>query len=245
MRVQAESLIRGSLDDIRRRIETPAQRAQWDLRLTFIVHLVDGMSETAAEQTVRGVRVITRVEYAVRQGVIGRAIDRALVRPAIGWAAAWSLDRLRLWIEDGIEPRDAARRALIHLLCGATVAFVWCWHGLVPKLLGPHPDELSILIGAGMPAGWAPAAVQIIGVAELAFGLAFLPLARRRWPWLLSIALMVGAAAGVLVTSPHWARAAFGPVTVNLQLAVLAIIGLLTRRNLPSARRSVRSASGA
>src|SRR6266850_68551 len=89
-----------------------------------------------------GVRFVTGYDYEVRWGLIGRIVDRMAFRPLIGWATAWSFDRLRLWIEGGIEPRAAARRALVHALCAATVAFVWVWHGLVPKILGLNPDEL-------------------------------------------------------------------------------------------------------
>lgn len=188
-----------------------------------------------------GVRFITGYDYEVRWGVAGRTIDRLMFRPLISWATAWSFDRLRLWIEAGIEPRGAARRALVHWLCAATVAFVWLWHGLVPKVLGPHPDELALLIRAGVSVEWSPAVVRIAGAAEIAFGMAFLPLARRRWPWMLTIGLMFGATVGVIVTSPRQVTAAFGPVTLNLQLAVLAVVGLLCQRDLPSARRCRRS----
>ena len=71
-----------------------------------------------------GVRFITRYDYEVRWGLIGRALDRLVVRPLMGWATAWSFDRLRLWIETGVEPRGAARQAIVHALSAVTVAFV-------------------------------------------------------------------------------------------------------------------------
>lgn len=196
------------------------------------------------EQVEDGVRFITGYDYEVRWGVLGRTFDRFLFRPLMGWATAWSFDRLRLWIEAGVEPHRAARQALVHALAAATVAFVWIWHGIVPKLAGPHPDELTMLLEAGVSEMWLRPVTQTLGAVELAFGLAFLPLARRRWPWLLTIALMVAATVGVLVNSPNRAMAAFNPVTLNLLLAVLAAIGLLSLRDLPSARRCLRRAPG-
>ena len=196
------------------------------------------------EQVKDEVRFITGYDYEVRWGVIGRTFDRLVFRPLMGWATAWSFDRLRLWIEAGVEPHRAARQALIHALAAATVAFVWIWHGVVPKLAGPHPDELAMLFEAGVSRAWLRPITQILGVAELAFGLAFLPLARRRWPWLLTIALMATATVGVLVNSPSRAVAAFNPVTLNAVLAALAAIGLLSLRDLPSARRCRRVAPG-
>ncbi|MCZ6446016.1 MAG: DoxX-like family protein [Planctomycetota bacterium] len=194
------------------------------------------------EQVQDQVRFITGYDYDVRWGMIGRVIDALVFRPLLGWATAWSFDRMRIWIEAGVEPSRAARQALVHALAAAAVAFVWMWHGIVPKLAGPHPDELGMLLEAGVSEQWLRPVTLIIGAIELAFGLAFLVFARRRWPWLLTMTLMAIATVGVLVTSPHRAVAAFGPVTLNLLLAVLAAVGLLSLRDLPSARRCLRRA---
>jgi hypothetical protein len=59
-----------------------------------------------------GTRFLTRYDYETRFGVAGRALDRLVFRPLLGWATAWSFDRLRLWLEDGITPEDARRRRL-------------------------------------------------------------------------------------------------------------------------------------
>jgi len=192
------------------------------------------------EQLSGEVRFLTGYDYQVRWGFLGRAFDRLVFRPMLGWATAWSFDRLRLWIEKGLDPGRAARQALVHALAAFGVAFVWIWHGVVPKLAGPHPDELAMLMEAGTPAAWAQSAAYAIGCAETAFGLVFPALSRRRWPWALTIALMAAALAGVLIHSPHRAWAAFGPVTLNLAVALLASAGLLSLEDLPSARRCLR-----
>jgi hypothetical protein len=64
-----------------------------------------------------GVRFLTQYDYEPRFGVAGRAVDGLLFRPLLGWATAWSFDRLRLWLEDGIPPERSrllarARRCL-------------------------------------------------------------------------------------------------------------------------------------
>jgi hypothetical protein len=59
-----------------------------------------------------GIRFLTRYDYEVRWGRFGRLLDRLLVRPLIGWATAWSFDRLRLWLERGVEPERSLRAAL-------------------------------------------------------------------------------------------------------------------------------------
>jgi hypothetical protein len=58
-----------------------------------------------------GVRFLTRYDYEPRWGLAGRIVDRVLFRPLLGWATAWSFDRLRLWLEDGVPPERSRRLA--------------------------------------------------------------------------------------------------------------------------------------
>jgi hypothetical protein len=60
--------------------------------------------------TADGVRFLTGYDYGTRFGLPGRAIDRLVFRPLLGWATAWSFDRFRLWLEEGMTPEHARRR---------------------------------------------------------------------------------------------------------------------------------------
>ncbi|MFN0195890.1 MAG: hypothetical protein ACKVT0_04050, partial [Planctomycetaceae bacterium] len=57
-----------------------------------------------------GLRFFTSYDYRVRGGVPGRVFNALVFRPLMGWATAWSFDRLRLWIEKGIDPAISAQR---------------------------------------------------------------------------------------------------------------------------------------
>ena len=57
-------------------------------------------------------RFVTRYDYAPRWGAAGRVVDRVVFRPLIAWATAWSFDRLRLWLEEGVAPERSLRAAL-------------------------------------------------------------------------------------------------------------------------------------
>ena len=59
-----------------------------------------------------GTRFLTRYDYETRFGRAGRVVDRLVFRPLLGWATAWSFDRLRLWVERGIEPERSLRLLL-------------------------------------------------------------------------------------------------------------------------------------
>ncbi|MFD4605289.1 hypothetical protein ACFWPQ_45630 [Streptomyces sp. NPDC058464] len=73
-----------------------------------------------------GVRFLTGYDYRPRWGAVGALADRLVLRPLMGWATAWSFDRLRLWLERGITPERArwnwlaemAVRALTIAGCG-------------------------------------------------------------------------------------------------------------------------------
>lgn len=60
--------------------------------------------------TDHGVRFITGYSYRPGMGVLGRILDRRVIRPALGWATAISFDRLRLWAESGLRPEDSRNR---------------------------------------------------------------------------------------------------------------------------------------
>ena len=123
----------------------------------------------------RGVRFLTWYDYQTRFGALGKLVDRLAFRPLIGWATAWSFDRLRLWLERGIPPEASMRMSAIHAAARLGIAFTWMWQGLVPKLLFPSVDEKTMLAAAGLPIALVPA----IGAAEVVFALATLCL----WRW--------------------------------------------------------------
>jgi len=189
-----------------------------------------------------GIRFLTRYDYETRFGPFGRSIDRFAFRPLLGWATAWSFDRLRMWLEDGIDPRYAAHQALIHAVARTGLAFVFAYHGLIPKLLRHHADEIAMLRDSGIPEAAAVPALVTLGAAELLLALCMFLFWRRRWPAGLSLVLMVIATISVAALSPRFLSAAFNPVSLNVAVASLAVIDLFALRGLPSAARCRRRA---
>lgn len=190
--------------------------------------------------TERGVRFRTGYDYRTRFGLLGGLVDRVAFRPLIGWATAWSFDRLRLWLERGIDPGSSARLALVHGLARVGMAAIFAWHGLVPKLLGPDAVERSMMAAAGMPPVAVVAALQVMGAAEIAFAAVLLGTWHRAFPAWLALAFAVAATVVTAITSPAVVGAAFTPVTLNLGLGLLAAIDLLTLDGIPSAGRCRR-----
>ena len=186
--------------------------------------------------TAAGVRFLTWYDYRTRLGPFGRLFDRLLFRPLIGWATAWSFDRLRLWLDQGVPPEISRRMASIHAVARLGIAFTWIWQGLLPKLIFPSLDEKAMMAAAGLPLSLLP----VIGLTELALAAATLFCWRRRSFFVANSLLMAAALIAVGLRSPSYLVAAFNPVTLNLGMILLSVIGYLSAKNLPSASRCLR-----
>lgn len=192
-----------------------------------------------------GVRFLTSYDYDTRFGRPGAILDRIAFRPLIGWATAWSFDRLRLWLEQGIEPGEALRQALIHGIARVGLAVVFLYHGLIPKLLGPDAQEVAMLGDVGVPAASVGEAAVVLGVAEIVLAVGLLALWHSRWLPAICAAFAIVSTAIVAVASPRYLGAAFNPVTLNIGVICLASIDLVALRSLPSAGRCRRRPEGA
>jgi hypothetical protein len=190
--------------------------------------------------TADGITFLTWYDYRTRFGAVGAIVDRLVFQPLMGWATAWSFDRLRLWLEDGADPTQTMRQTLVHGVARVGLALIFAYHGVVPKLLGRHADEMAMLRDAGVGPESTVAVLATLGIAELLFALCLLIFWRRRWPPWLCLALMAAATIGVAVSSPRYLGAAFNPVSLNLAVACLAVIDLLVLSGLPSAARCRR-----
>lgn len=184
-----------------------------------------------------GIRFLTWYDYRVRFGALGRVLDWGF-RRLIGWATAWSFDRLRLWIERGVPPEVSRTHAWIYSVARGALAFVWLYHGLVPKLLFHNVDEfrmMSRVVGTS-----TVAVVAVAGLLEVCLGIVMLLLWKSRWPLWLTILLMMLALVGVMIGSPEYLSGAFNPFTLNLSVAALAVIALLARKYIPTASSCLR-----
>jgi uncharacterized membrane protein YphA (DoxX/SURF4 family) len=187
-----------------------------------------------------GVRFLTWYDYRTRFGATGRLIDRLLFRPLMGWATAWSFDRLRLWTEKGIDPALSMQRSLAHAVARIVLSFIFVYQGIVPKLLASHASELEMLANGGLSAAHARFTLMAVGVAEVVLGMILLLAWHRRWPLTVVLVLMAATLVGVAATSPGVFTSAFNPVVLNVAVAALAVVAWLTMADLPSATRCLR-----
>ena len=187
-----------------------------------------------------GVRFLTCYDYRTRFGPVGAIFDRLIFRPLIGWATAWSFDRLRLWVEERLDPRVAVRQTWIHIAARVALAIVFAYQGFVPKLLTRHVDEVAMLTAAGVPRRMTAAATTSLGFAELALAAVLLLSWSRAWPAWLCLAAMPIATISVALSSPAFFEAAFNPFSLNVSVAAIAAIDLMVIGSVPSAGRCRR-----
>jgi hypothetical protein len=234
LRISGEGESTGERDDVSG--ERTSALKFWSQDPKSLIEVGSGYWQYAPSK--KGIRFLTSYDYRTRFGAIGGFVDKLVFRPLIGWATAWSFDRLRLWIEQGISPETSRNLTVTYFLTRVTIAFVFFYHGLVPKLWFRSPDELDMLHNLGV-ASFA-LFTAIAGWMEIGFAVLLIILWRARWPLWITIVGMIAATLSVALGSPSYFHKAFDPLTLNLSVAVLAFCGLFVAENVPTASRCHR-----
>lgn len=115
--------------------------------------------------------------------------------------------------------------ARINSLSRAALAFVFIYHGLVPKILWLSKTEIAITNAHHLPSPLMP---WIAGISELALGICILVLRRSLVPVYLSAALLIGLLFDTLLMMPSLLIEAFNPVTINLVSLAMAYFAIIT-----------------
>ncbi|MGF9850822.1 DoxX-like family protein [Bacillus paramobilis] len=182
----------------------------------------------------------TQYDYDTRFGGIGNVIDFYMFRPLLGWATAWSFDALKLWLEKGLHPRLLIRRTMTYWLVCLLIAFVWMYQGIVPKLVFTHSEEvkmLSVIIGSTAHSIFL---VKIIGLLEIIFGVLWLLPFQKRKVFVVHIFMLIALTIAAGFTYIASFTEPFNPITLNVLLMGLSIVGYINSTNLPSAKNCKR-----
>ncbi|MGI0119774.1 DoxX-like family protein [Zooshikella sp. RANM57] len=117
--------------------------------------------------------------------------------------------------------------SLAYLLCRTTISFIWLYHGLIPKLLWPHKDEIAMNMTLGLSYDEALAVAQVGGLLEIGMAIILLFFWQKKWPLVATAAAMVGLLIFVTIATPQLLTGAFNPVTTNISVFVLAFTALI------------------
>lgn len=109
-----------------------------------------------------------------------------------------------------------------------SLAFLWGYQGLVPKILFINPDEIAIWQTFGFSYAQAQLAGQLSGVLECVFALLFL-FNSSKYLHYLSIFSLVFLFALVTFLIPDSLVRAFNPVVMNLAMISLSVCYCMLR----------------
>lgn len=111
-------------------------------------------------------------------------------------------------------------------LSRAAIAFIWLYHGLIPKLIFSHATELE-LIQKGPIIGSPEMTLMLAGIIEVIAGVCVVVLWRSKWPIYLSLIGFTLLLLGAILISPEQATHAFNPITLTVSAIVFCLIQLV------------------
>lgn len=191
-----------------------------------------------------GITFLTQYDYDVRFGLFGRVLD-FFFRPIMGWATALSFDVLKRWIEKGESPRSQYVRFFSNSIVTMLFFFIWLYHGLVPKIIAKHPEEVAMLSSlTSIKGNAAVKGVGLIGVLEILFAVIWLLYRKKRHLLALQMIVFPVLTISTVISNPSSSSHPFNPVTFNASLWVLSIIGYLLATDLPTATSCMRTRKG-
>ncbi|HHT7139820.1 DoxX-like family protein [Bacillus cereus] len=186
----------------------------------------------------------TQYDYDTRYGRIGNVIDFYMFRPLLGWATAWSFDALKLWLEKGLHPRLLIRRTMTYWLVCFLFAFVWMYQGIFPKIIFSHPEEMKMLSAIIGATGNSIAILKVIGMLEIIFGIIWLFPVPKQKLFILHIFMLIALTIVAGFTNIISFIEPFNPITLNVLLMGVSIVGYMNSFDLPSAKNCKRKRKG-
>ena len=110
----------------------------------------------------------------------------------------------------------------INWIARGSLAFMFAYHGLVPKLLWLSQGERTMIQAHGIQQ--VQVFATLAGVGEIVLALWILLSPRSAWPIAVAAAALAGLLVDVAVFSPAMLREAFNPVSLNVAgLALCAV----------------------
>ena len=122
----------------------------------------------------------------------------------------------------------------INLLSRYALAFVFIYHGLVPKILWLSPIEAQLTNAHGLEASVMS---PLAGVLEILLGLSILLIRKSLMPIYVAMLLLAGLLLDVIIIMPNLLIEAFNPVTINIVSMVLGYMICLTHQRVKKATK--------
>jgi uncharacterized membrane protein YphA (DoxX/SURF4 family) len=107
-----------------------------------------------------------------------------------------------------------------------SLAILWIYQGLIPKILFKANDERRIWMLQGFNEQAAISLMQYSGAIEIIFGALFLTGYKTLALHYLNIVGMLGLSFLILIVDPHYFTQAFNPFVMNIAMLALSLIAI-------------------
>ncbi|CAB1208413.1 DoxX-like family protein [Acinetobacter bouvetii] len=112
------------------------------------------------------------------------------------------------------------------LLIQITLAVLWIYQGLIPKILFQSAAEIAIWQSMGLELHLAKICVALSGMIEIMFGCTFLLWQRAVFIHQLNILGLSGLLLLIMITDPLQLTTAFNPVVMNIAMITLSLLAI-------------------
>lgn len=106
-----------------------------------------------------------------------------------------------------------------------TLAFIWFYHGLVPKILFKSPLEIQYN-DQFIPFFSQDVALYITGVLEISFALCMLAFYHARFANYIIISFGLATGVVIAIYFPESCVGAFNPISLNVAMIALSVLNL-------------------
>jgi hypothetical protein len=123
-----------------------------------------------------------------------------------------------------MNPLQTINRALLSI--HITLAVLWIYQGLVPKVIFKVIEEQQFWQFTGIQFLSIPRLIELSGIGEIIFGVLFLIFRQSKMLHYLNIVAMLFFIVVVAVVYPHYFVQGFNPFIMNTAMAALSIVAL-------------------
>ncbi|MCX5468287.1 DoxX-like family protein [Acinetobacter nematophilus] len=123
-----------------------------------------------------------------------------------------------------MNPLQIINRALLSI--HITLAVLWIYQGLVPKVIFKGIEEQQFWQFTGIQFLSIPRLIELSGIGEIIFGVLFLIFRQSKILHYLNIVAMLFFIVVVAVVYPHYFVQGFNPFIMNTAMTALSIVAL-------------------
>lgn len=123
-----------------------------------------------------------------------------------------------------VNPKPVFNQVLCSI--GLSLAMLWFYQGLIPKILFQSPAEITIWQNMGFELAFAKTLVGFSGGCEMLWGVCFLKWNRSILLHGLNIMGLAGLLLLIALTAPLQLTAAFNPVVMNIAMLMLSVVAI-------------------